>query len=213
MAIQILTDFINDGNSDFVPPNPAYHFDAEAIKVSHPWLLNGHVYTFRVIRPVGNEAVSTLDDYETGLSRVKPYYDNRPILLSLGKEGPLEVGLNLKLLSPAIRRKFIRFYLKRIMPTLEKVTDSDGNFIELDKRVRSSALSPLLGVTRAFIKQASGLTDLNFEFLIDKYKREEMINLSLLDWPDLPKLSKTNYAQDRTIATRTPISYFMTKFN
>jgi len=212
MAIQLLRDFIKDGASDFIPPTLAYHFDNEAVRVFHPWLLNGHIYTFSVRNPVGSSEVSTLDDYTTGVSKKKPYYDNRPILLALGTEGPFQVGLNLKIMSPAMRTKFIRVYLKQIMPALEKVTDSAGKFIELEKRVSASEMAPLLRINRDFIKKASELTDVNFEFLIDKYKKEDIINLSLVDWHDLPKLGNTNYVQDRTIATRTPISYFMTKY-
>lgn len=215
MSIKSLTDFIDSGSIEkFDQPGSNYRFEAEGQLVNHPRLLPSHIYTFVSLNPRGNDSVSSLDDYQSGVAKgVKPYFDNRPIFISLGKEGPMEIGLNLKLIQTSTRESFIRLYLKLLRPVLEKLVDQSGNFIELESRIRLQELTPLLKVNRDFIKQVSSLSDVNLEFLVDKYRREDMRFLRLIDWPHVPKLSQVNYSQDPMIATRTPISYYLTKFN
>jgi hypothetical protein len=213
MAIKLIKDFITSGDVDYIPPAAVYYFNEEAVPVSHQTLLPGHVYTFRALRPRGSDSVSTLDDYQTGQADgVKPYYDNAPIFISLGKAGPLETGLNLKLMPTPVRKKFIRTYLNRILPVLETLTDENGNLYDIEQRRRMPQIGPLLRVNSGFVWQLSEITGINFEFLVDKYKRDEMRNLSMIDWPDVVKLSNTDYLRDPAIASRTPISYFLTKF-
>lgn len=214
MSIQLLQDFVDTGEFEQLSQaGPNYRFEAEGILVNHPRLLPAHVYTFVALKPRGNDSVSSLDDYQSGVAKgLKPYYDNRPIFISLGQEGPMEVGLNLKLIPPLVRKRFIRLYLKRLMPALGRLTDENSKFQPLDSRIRLPEMAPLLGVNRNFIRQASNFSDLNLEFLVDKYRREEMRFLRIIDWPHVPKLAQVNYSQDPTIATRTPISYYLTKF-
>jgi hypothetical protein len=50
---------------------------------------------------------------------------------------------------------------------------------------------------------------IKFEFLVDKYNREEMRYLSLIDWPNVPKIGEVNYSRDESIATRSQISDFL----
>ena len=215
MAIKLLQKYAEEGLvPGFLPPGPNYRFDSEAPKVAHRALAPGHIYTFITMREVSSDDVPSLDDYQTGLSKgKKPYYDNRPIFLALGQEGPMEVGLNLKMIPVALRKKFIRTYLKnRIIPALANLVDETGSLIQLDTRLRSPAINSILLTDRSYIKSISGLSGLNFEFLVDKYKREEMRFLSMIDWPDVPKLGEVNYSQDKTVVSKTPISYFLTKF-
>ena len=72
---------------------------------------------------------------------------------------------------------------------LDKIVNSDGNFIDLAERIKLPAnysLSRL--VNRDYFSK--------YEYWIDKYRREDMSYLTLIDWPDVPKLTKINYSNN-----------------
>ena len=115
MAIQQIKDYIETGKvENFTQLGPNYRFSEESVQV--PILIPGHVYTFFTKTVRGNDGLPSLDDYTSGQSNgAKPYIDNYPIFISLGSKGPIEFGLNIKVMPQPLRRKFIQTYLKRIL--------------------------------------------------------------------------------------------------
>jgi hypothetical protein len=215
MSIKGIKQFISTGQVDEFPQaNSAYYFDTERISVNYARLVPSYVYTFVSVNPRGNDEIPSLDEYQTGASKgVKPYFDSRPIFLSLGQEGPMEIVFNLKLIPTALRKWFLINYYKQILPILEKLVDESGNFIELNKRMRMQETGPLYRINRSFIRTISEQSNLNLEFLVDKYTRGEMGNpLGLIDWDQVPKIVTLSYMNDGSIVSKTPISYFLTKF-
>jgi hypothetical protein len=215
MQLKKLSDFVTDGTVDAsVGQGQAYYFDSERILVNYARLVPSYIYTFNSTKPVGDDSVPSLDEYQISNKRRKPYYDNRPIFISLGQEGPMEVGINLKLMPLTFRKWFLRRYFKMILPTLSTLVDPSGNFIELNKRMRMQATAPLYKINREFIKAVASQTGFNLEFLVDKYTRSEMGNpLALIDWDQVPNLVNYSYMNDGTIISKTPINYFLTKFS
>jgi hypothetical protein len=209
MAIQQIKDYIQTGLVEkFTQPGPNYRFAEESVKV--PILIPGHVYTFVAKTVKGNDGLPSLDDYTSGISNgSKPYIDNYPIFISLGSSGPIEFGLNIKIMPQQLRRKFIQTYLKRILPVLSNLTDDKGEFIEYSKRIRQPEMNPFGNINKNFIMSISPYSGIKFEFLVDKYNREEMRYLSLIDWPNVPKIGEVNYSRDESIATRSQISDFL----
>lgn len=215
MAIKLLSDYVQDGIvKGFEQPVPNYRFDTEGIDYKFRALAPGHIYTFISLRERGADGLPSLDEYQISPTKTKkPYADNRPIFLSLGQEGPMEIGLNLKLMPVQLRKNFIRVYLKNtVLPVIENLVDSKDNLLEIEQRLTSPEIKKLLQVDRQYIKLASDMSSFNFEFLVDKYNREEMRFLKMIDWPAVPKLGESEYVQDKTIVSKTPISYFLTKF-
>lgn len=196
----------NDGTS--------YYFDKERIPVNFSKLLPGYFYTFVSVTIRNESDIPTLDEYQINKSASpKPYFDRRPIFLSLGQEGPMEVGLNVKLMPIRVRRWFLSKYLKLILPILEKMEDSSGNLVDFGDRIKMKENSFFYKINRHFITEVGEQNNINLKFLIDKYTRGEMSNpLALIDWEQVPKLCNFTYVNDGSIISKTPISYFLTKF-
>ena len=187
MQLAKLKKFIKDGQiSDFSSAGANNYLEDVSIAVDHRPCLRGHVYTFKSISQIG-KTVSVDEWFETNKSE---YLDNRPIFISLGQDaGPTEIGLNLKVMPTRLTEELVRSYLKVITPMLDKIVDSDGNFIDLAARVKLAAnysLSRL--VNRDFFSK--------YEYFIDKYRREDMSYLTLIDWPAVPMLTKINYSNN-----------------
>lgn len=184
-------------------------------------LIPGHFYTFMELNPVGPDEVPTYDEYQqmaypsnrdkaliAKYQRVKkPYYDNRPIFLALSQDG---FGLNIKIMSQLLRKKFIRTYLSRIQTPLEKCFVG-GNLIDFKTRLGMQEVYPIFTVNLDFIRSISGLPDFAFNLLVNKYSRETMRNLTLIDWPEVPKLHLPNYSTDRTVSIRSDFSIIQIK--
>jgi len=214
MSIKQIKNFILDGSVDNTSYyGKPYYFEKDSLLFSYSKLIPGYFYVFNSLSGINEDDISSLDEYQTKTSLKKPYFDIKPIILSLGQEGPFEVGLNIKLLPNKIRKWFIQQYLTFLMSSLESFINSDGNFIELNEQFKISQNNQLFQVNRSFIKQISNRINFNLEFLIDKYKKEEMSkSLSLIDWDSVPLLSYCEYTNDGTVISKTPISYFLTKF-
>ena len=186
MQLAKLKEFIKDGQ---IPEFSAFgannYLEDVSIPVDHRTCLSGHVYTFKSISQIG-VTLSVDEWFEKSKS---DYLDKQPIFISLGQEGPMEIGLNLKVMPTRLTEELVRSYLKVITPMLEKIVDSKVNFIDLAERVKLAANYSL-----------SGLVNLNFfskyEYFIDKYRREDMSYLTLIDWKDVPKLTKINYSNN-----------------
>jgi hypothetical protein len=172
------------------------------------------------LEPIGPDQVPTWDEYEllkhpsvkdaalAAKYRVKkPYYDNLPIFLALSPDG---LGLNVKLMSQPLRKRFIRTYLNRMSTPLANCFE-DGNLMEFNKRIRERVVAPFLNVDTTFIKTLLGMPDIKFNLLVNKYNREKMRNLTLIDWDTVPNLHLANYSTDKTISARSSFSLFEIK--
>jgi hypothetical protein len=84
----------------------------------------------------------------------------------------------------------------------------EGELLPIRQR---PSLNSFLSVNLGFIKQVSGLDDLKFNLLVNKYNREQMRNLTLIDWDTVPNLHLANYSTDRLISTRSSFSLFEIK--
>ena len=186
MQLAKLKEFIKDGQ---IPEFSAFgannYLEDVSIPVDHRTCLSGHIYTFKSISQIG-VTLSVDEWFEKSKS---DYLDKQPIFISLGQEGPMEIGLNLKVMPTRLTEEVIRSYLKVITPMLEKIVDSKGNFIDLAERVKLAANYSLSGlVNRNFFSK--------YEYFIDKYRREDMSYLTLIDWPAVPMLTKINYSNN-----------------
>lgn len=202
MAVKELEDYIDNGSiENFIQPGPSYFFEKEGTPWEYADLIPGHFYTFQQLRTRGNDDLPSLDDWTAGLTNVKPYFDNRPVFLALDQYG---LGLNVKLIHQPKRRSFIRNYCSFIRSILSNLLDDNGSLIKLENRIRKPEIRPLLSINHSTIKTVflSQLSDRKFDFLIDKYKRDEMRNPKLIDWPHVPKIGEINYSADPMIATR-----------
>lgn len=208
MAIQLIREYVQAGTvNDFTMGTPNYRFADEGVQVRY--LVPGHFYTFIQMNQRGDDQLPSLDDYTAGLSLGrKPYFDNWPVFLALDQYG---LGLNVKLIPSLARRIFLRTYLRSILPLLEKLTNDRGEFQDLETRLKSPLVNPFGTVNRSWIKERilGQLPSIKYEFLIDKYNREEMRYLKLIDWPHVPKIGEVNYSTDKAVATRSFISDYL----
>ena len=188
MNLAELKEFIKDGQIlGFSSAGANNYLEGEAgvIPVDHRTCLSGHVYTFKSISQIG-VTLSVDEWFEKSKS---DYLDKQPIFISLGQEGPMEIGLNLKVMPTRLTEELVRSYLKVITPMLDKIVDSDKNFIGLADRVKLPATYSLARlVNRDFFSK--------YEYFIDKYRREDMSYLTLIDWPAVPMLTKINYSNN-----------------
>lgn len=215
MKNKIVNDFIRVGSvPTFTEEGRPYYFDDDCIPFAYYRLVPGYIYTFVSSKVVEEDSLPSLDEYQTSPTKsVKPYFDRRPIILSLGQEGPMEVGLNLKLMPLSVRHWFLSKYYKILSNLIEKSEDEDGKFIDFRERMKLSENSMLKNINRNFITQIGEQNNINFKFLVDKYTRGEMSNkLAIIDWEQAVKLPKLSYVTDGSVLTKTPISYFLTKF-
>lgn len=213
--LEELQAFYSNGTDPFFVAQPNQIFIKQQGSGERVILVPGHFYTFQELYPVTPDSVPTVDEVEmmrypgkseesliqkyTGIK--KPYYDNRPIFLYLGND----FGLDVKLMNQILRKRFIRTYLTRIQGPLSHCFDDNGNILDFSKRLRMPELNPIFGVTLDFVKSLTGLPDIKFNLLVNKYRRENMRYLTLIDWPDVPKLHLANYSTDKSISSR---SYF-----
>lgn len=215
-----LQDFYLKGTNPDFSPEPNHIFMNLTRGGDKVFLIPGHVYSHLELEPVGPDQVPTWDEYEIiknpsmrDLDLVskykirKPYYDNRPIFLALSSDG---LGINLKLMSQPLRKKFMMMYLRAMATPLTNCY-SDGKLLEISERIRSGAIAPFLGVNLGLVKTILGMPEFKLNLLVNKYNREKMRNLTLIDWDDVPKLHLANYSTDRMISARSNFSLFEIK--
>jgi|LakMenE01Jun11ns_1017448.scaffolds.fasta_scaffold9959504_15 hypothetical protein len=218
--LETIQDFYQNGTDPDFSPNPNHVFINMTRGGDRTILIPGHFYTHTELEPIGPDQVPTWDEYEllkypsvkdvalAAKYRVKkPYYDNRPIFLALSPDG---LGLNVKLMSQPLRKRFIRTYLNKMSTPLANCFE-DGNLMEFNKRIRERAVAPFFTVDTTFIKTLLGMPDIKFNLLVNKYNREKMRNLTLIDWDTVPNLHLANYSTDRTISARSSFSLFEIK--
>jgi hypothetical protein len=214
--LQEIQNFYLNGVDPAFVATPNHIFIKTPNSAERVVLVPGHFYTFQELNPVPPEDVPTVDEVELMkyptkredqliakyAKTKKPYYDNRPIFLYLGND----LGLNVKLMNQGLRKKFIRTYLSVVQAPLAGCYDTEGNLIDFGTRIRSLEVRPFFSVNLALIKQIIGMPDLRLGLLVNKYKRENMQYLTMIDWDDVPKLHLANYSTDRTISMRSNFS-------
>lgn len=218
--LEKIQDFYQNGTDPDFTPNPNHVFMNMNRGGDRTILIPGHFYTHMELEPIGPDQVPTWDEYEllrypsvkdaalAAKYRVKkPYYDNRPIFLALSPDG---LGLNVKLMSQPLRKMFIRTYLNRMSAPLVNCFE-DGNLMEFNKRIRERTIAPFFMVDTTFVKTVLGMPDIKFNLLVNKYNREKMRNLTLIDWDTVPNLHLANYSTDKTISARSSFSLFEIK--
>lgn len=218
--LEKIQDFYQNGTDPDFTPNPNHVFMNMNRGGDRTILIPGHFYTHMELEPIGPDQVPTWDEYEllrypsvkdaalAAKYRVKkPYYDNRPIFLALSPDG---LGLNVKLMSQPLRKMFIRTYLNRMSVPLVNCFE-DGNLMEFNKRIRERTVAPFFMVDTTFVKTVLGMPDIKFNLLVNKYNREKMRNLTLIDWDTVPNLHLANYSTDKTISARSSFSLFEIK--
>jgi hypothetical protein len=215
-----LQEFYRTGTDPDFSPNPNHDFMKLDRGGDRTVLLPGHIYSHLELMPIGPDEVPTWDEYEIlknpsvrDLNLVskykikKPYYDNRPIFLAVDQHG---LGVNLKVMSQNLRKKFLMSYL-RVMETPIERCYSDGKLMSLTERIQAGVLGPFLGVDLRLVKAIIGMPEFKLNLLVNKYNREKMRNLTLVDWDDVPKLPLVNYSTDRMISARSNFSLFEIK--
>jgi hypothetical protein len=83
----------------------------------------------------------------------------------------------------------------------------DGELLPFNKR----PIRPFLGINPLLVKTITGIPDMKYSLLVNKYNREQMRNLTLIDWDQVPKLHLANYSTDKTISARSAFSLFELK--
>lgn len=215
-----LQAFYQSGTDPEFSPNPNHDFMNLTRGGDRTVLLPGHIYSHLELEPIGPDQVPTWDEYEIlknpsmrDLNLVskykirKPYYDNRPIFLAIDQNG---LGINLKLMSQNLRKKFLMTYL-RVMETPISNCYSDGNLMPFQERIQAGVLGPFLGVDYRMVRTIIGMPEFKLNLLVNKYNREKMRNLTMIDWDDVPKLHLANYSTDRMISARSSFSLFEIK--
>lgn len=215
-----LQEFYIKGVDPDFSPEPNHVFMNLERGGGRVYLIPGHIYTHLELDPIGPDQVPTWDEYEIiknpsirDLDLVskykirKPYYDNRPIFLALSNDG---LGINLKLMSQGLRKNFMMMYLRAMATPLANCY-SDGKLLEMSERIRLGVLPPFLGVNLGLIKAILGMPEFKLNLLVNKYNREKMRNLTLIDWDTVPKLHLANYSTDRMISARSNFSLFEIK--
>lgn len=214
--LQELENFYRNGVDPVFAATPNHIFLKTPSSADRVALVPGHFYSFQELNPIQPEEVPTVDEVElmkyptkredeliAKYSKIKkPYYDNRPIFLYLGND----FGLDVKLMSQRLRKRFIQTYLSCVHAPLSACYDSEGELIDFHTRIRSLGVRPFFSVDLALVRQIIGIPDLRLSLLVNKYKRENMRYLTLIDWNDVPKLHLANYSTDRTISMRSNFS-------
>ena len=139
----------------------------EKVDMSRPFT-NGKIYTF---------------DYNPINKKILPFYDTKPIILSLGgvkkDKGFLEYGLNLSYIPP----KYKDFIIDTIFKVGKRLIDKDFNYI-LDNN-KSKVKS--LGITKKQIE--SLFSNTGYEFAIRSYYRHRLTNMNTIFYDDWYLLS------------------------
>lgn len=214
MALKDFEAYINEGTLAKPPVFANYYFQEEVMGYSRYRLTPGHFYTFTMVNRVPNDFVPNVSemfnkDQMEKYSVKRPYFDNRPVFLSLGNDGQGgEIILNLKMIPQNRRAQIIRKYLKTVQNQVTKFYRGE-KLMPFNERLVPELIGPFLSVNTAFM---SRLTGINLSFALNKYQREQMANIGLIDWEDVSKIEQIDYRNDPSIAVKTPVSILINEF-
>lgn len=217
MALKDLQSYIEDGIGLDPEIGSNYYFQQEKVPYGRAKLVPGHFYVFSVVNKVPNDMVPNLSETRTPAqlqtyNLKRPYYDNYPVCLSLGNDGTGgEIVLNLKAIPPKLRSLIIRKYLNAVKGQLYQFYHNE-KIMPFNERLtgqNSKIISPFLSVNPAFL---SKLTGINLSFGLNKYQREQMAYLGLIDWEDVSKIENIDYRNDPMVAVKTPFALLINEF-
>jgi hypothetical protein len=217
MALIDLQSYIEEGITQDPPVYANYYFQQEKVSYTLAKLIPGHFYSFAVVNRVPNDMVPNLSETRTPAqlkqyNLQRPYYDNRPVVLSLGNDGNGgEIVLNLKIIPPKLRSVIIRRYLGVVKDRLPNFYEN-GEPVPIRERLAGpnrNSIAPFFSVTAPFL---SKLTGINLSFGLNKYQREQMADVGLIDWNDVSKIELIDYRNDPTIAVKTPVAVLLNEF-
>jgi hypothetical protein len=213
MAYTDLQAYITEGTVAESKYYANYYFQEEGKPFSRPKLIPGHFYSFSVVNRLANDMVPNLSETMTAKSLEqyaikKPYYDNRPVCLSLGGDGG-EIILDFKMVPPKLRSVIIRKYMNVVKERLKLFYGQDDNLIQFESRLQPELIGPFLSITPAFMFK---LTGIDLSFALNKYQRENMTNIALIDWEDVSKIEQIDYRNDPTISVKTPVAVLLEQF-
>jgi hypothetical protein len=214
MALIDFKSYVEDGIAQDPPVYANYHFQQEKKPYTMASLIPGHFYAFNVVNRVPNDMVPNLSETRTPAqiqkySLKRPYFDNSPVCLSLGNDGGGgEIVLNFKVIPPKFRTVILRRYLGAIQDRVAQFYNDD-ELIPFNQRMKGELIGPFLSVNVAFL---SKLTGINLSFGLNKYQREQMANLGLIDWEDVSKIERIDYRTDPTVSVKTPLALLLNEF-
>ena len=214
MAKIDLDSYIDDGIAASPASFANYYFQEETVPYTRGRLVPGHFYAFNIVNRVPNDMVPNLSETRTPSQLAtynlkRPYFDNYPVCLSLGNDGNGgEIVLNMKMIPPKFRSIIIRRYLGAVRSRLNGFYRGD-ELMPFNERLKGELIGPFLTVNAAFM---SKLTGINLSFGLNKYQREQMANIGLIDWEDVSKIEQIDYRTDPMIAVKTPVAILLNEF-
>lgn len=190
--------------------------------VSQPYplryLLPGHVYTFQYLDNLDESLIPTIPDYlqpkttkksiktaglqEPSYAVTKPYYDLRPICLSvnnLGDDNQSEYVLNLKLMAWQDRATVLELIYRVVVPLilstgLVEHGHNQGDLIPFADRVKNGKYTqPFLGFKMQVLTDMLGN---GLYFWVNKYDKNRMKDVRIIDFDQLPRLGGADYSND-----------------
>jgi hypothetical protein len=222
MALTLIQSYINDGTVEGFDQGAPNHRFEECSGVSS--ILPGHFYTAKIPTGIGNSMPAlSIEKWQLDPSNGKPYSDQFPIFLalnSLDSGGQSFLGLNIKLIPRPLRKLFLREYLRIFFSdrgpiakaALASFFNQDGEILPYNERLRLPDMRNLAAtVTLSWLKSNlfRQLSDLKFNFLVDRYNRMQMQDLKLIDWHDVSKIGEVEYSTDPTVNTVSSISDYL----
>lgn len=199
-------------------PSGADYFQDVAVPYKLRYLLPGHVYTFQYLDNVDDSLIITIPDYLQPKSTKKsilaaglyepsylidrPYYDVRPIALSLpnlGADNQSEYVLNLKMMPTRDRINVMELMHRIIVPLILRTGvvehgKNEGDLIPFDERLQKGDYTrPFLGFK---MENLTGVLGNGIYFWVNKYDKNRIRDVKLIDFDVLPRLGYADYSND-----------------
>ena len=191
-----------------VPHN--YYFEDTAEPWTLPKLLPGHLYTFTCTYTLDQSEIPSLVDYTDSeklskFSYKKPFYDLKPIGLSLGRlgSGPEEYILNLKIMPPELSLVTLQYLFRVIDQAIRKyAVNQKDEMRPLEERLKNfDYLKYFLTINPDYFRAMLGR---GIYFWVNKYNTSVMKSVQVIDFPHFEKLALTRYDNDRFVKTNGP---------
>jgi hypothetical protein len=186
----------------------SYYFQEESKAWTFPSLLKGHIFTFDYYEKVDESNIPPLSDYVDAEKRkqysiTRPYFDSKPIGIALGSldgSGD-EYILNLKPMPTVMKANVLEVLFKGAIPVIEKygLDPKDLELKPLTKRVADFNYIRPFAELKAHV--FSNYLGEGIYFWVNKYKKEWIRNVKLIDFDVLEKISLSNYNYDKFIRT------------
>jgi len=206
-----------DSKAAFTQPVSNY-FQDSSVPYTLRSLLPGHVYTFEYLDDVDERDIISIPDYiktpaqkktekANGIRQQsyiidKPYYDLRPIGLAItgiNTDNQTEYILNLKCMPREDRSLVLELLYRGVIPSLLKTAieteeEKKGELMQFDKRIKNG--SYVLPFLRIKMEPFVNVLGPELYFWINKYDKNRIRNIRLIDFDQLEKLAGLEYPDD-----------------